>query len=116
MVGIPEGKKKGPTSAGFEPTPSKRNRFLICRRNHLAMTPQGSKYNHATISPSLKDQITNLGTMGSPGYITPRYYIRVMSGPKSSQRLREHKSRREIIISCVSVLKVMRDRERVEVD
>jgi len=73
------------------------------------MTPQGSKYNHATISPSLKDQITNLGTMGSPGYITPRYYIRVMSGPKSSQRLREHKSRREIIISCVSVPSLFKD-------
>jgi hypothetical protein len=33
------GRKRWATSAGFEPTPSKRNRFLICRRNHLAMTP-----------------------------------------------------------------------------
>ena len=28
-----------PTPAGFEPAPSKRNRFLICRRNHLAIAP-----------------------------------------------------------------------------
>jgi hypothetical protein len=27
------------TPAGFEPAPSKRNRFLICRRNHLAIAP-----------------------------------------------------------------------------
>ena len=30
------------TPAGFEPAPSKRNRFLICRRNHLAIAPDKS--------------------------------------------------------------------------
>lgn len=28
-----------PTPAGFEPAPPKENRFLICRRNHLAIAP-----------------------------------------------------------------------------
>jgi hypothetical protein len=31
--------KNIPTPAGFEPAPSKRNRFLICRCNHLAIAP-----------------------------------------------------------------------------
>ena len=34
-----EGEKHISTPAGFEPAPSKRNRFLICRRNHLAIAP-----------------------------------------------------------------------------
>ena len=36
-------KKRHPTPAGFEPAPSKRNRFLICRCNHLAIAPYGTK-------------------------------------------------------------------------
>ena len=37
-----EEKENNSTPAGFEPAPSKRNRFLICRRNHLAIAPQNN--------------------------------------------------------------------------
>ena len=32
-------RKRNSTPAGFEPAPPKENRFLICRRNHLAIAP-----------------------------------------------------------------------------
>ena len=36
--------KRTSTPAGFEPAPPKENRFLICRRNHLAIAPYQSVF------------------------------------------------------------------------